>query len=89
MSELSILKSTIKQAGKKVMEFYGQDLNIRDKGGDSPVTQADLASEKVILQKLKQLNYGILSEETDKENKRLYQEKVWIIDPLDGTKDFI
>ncbi len=44
---------------------------------------------KIILEELRVFDYGILSEETKEENDRLNKEKVWIIDPLDGTSDFV
>ena len=89
MQELEIVKQIIKAAGQKSMEFYGTELNIQDKSENNPVTQADFASEEVILNELRRFNYGILSEETDEDGDRLNKHKVWVIDPLDGTKDFI
>jgi len=46
-------------------------------------------SNKIIIQKLSQTNHQILSEETEDDLKRLEEDTVWIIDPLDGTKAFI
>ena len=92
-NELAQVKQVIKQAGKTTLSFYNRDdYNIEQKdpySEDSPLTQADLVSEQVILKGLKSFNYGILSEETDQENDRLNKKMTWIIDPLDGTKDFI
>ena len=87
--ELRAVLETIKKAGKAAMAFYDEGNEISYKEGASPLTKADLASEKALLEGLRPFNYGILSEETDEENDRLNKEKVWIIDPLDGTKDFI
>lgn len=91
MKELDQTKKIIKKAGDKVMDYYGEGLDpdTHYKDEDSPVTKADLASEKEILKGLQDFGYGILSEETDQENDRLNQEKAWVIDPLDGTKDFL
>ena len=91
MKELDQTKKVIKKAGDKVMDYYSEDLDpdTHYKDEDSPVTKADLASEKEILEGLQDFGYGILSEETDQENDRLNKEKVWVIDPLDGTKDFL
>ncbi len=86
---LNQVLNVIKQAGKMVMSFYNKDYQIKDKGNDSPVTEADLASEKIILKGLSKYDYGVLSEETEDDKTRLKKERVWIIDPLDGTKDFI
>lgn len=86
--ELEIAINAAKEAGKAVMEVYSSsDFEIETKGDDSPVTKADLAANDVLLDKLRQTPYGIVSEETGKEDKG--NNKFWIIDPLDGTKDFI
>ncbi|MDJ0800905.1 MAG: 3'(2'),5'-bisphosphate nucleotidase CysQ [Calothrix sp. MO_167.B12] len=71
-----------------------QNLNVQYKQ-DDPVTAADLAVNHYILQRLQselgEVNFGYISEETYKEGKtkELNSELVWIIDPLDGTRDFI
>lgn len=85
------LKEIVREAGEAIMAFYGGDVGIRDKGDKSPVTEADLASERVILGRLNELegDFGILSEETEDDLKRLAMDRVFVIDPLDGTKDFI
>jgi len=80
----------VKEAGKEVLKVYGSsDFSVRDKGDNDPVTKADLASEKIVLESLKKFDYGILSEESADNPERLNKERVWIIDPLDGTKGFI
>ena len=78
-----------KNAGAAIMSFYDKEYGIKDKGKDDPVTEADIESNKIILDGLKKYGYGILSEETDDDLSRLKEKRVWIIDPLDGTKDFI
>lgn len=85
---LECLKKTTKKAGEKILKIYNQKYIIKNKRDGSPLTKADLVSEKIILEDLKKYNYGILSEETKRENNK-FSKKVWIIDPLDGTKDFI
>lgn len=79
----------VKEAGTKTLSFYGGEYKISDKGNDSPVTQADLASNEVLLAGLKKFGFPILSEEGAPEMDRLHSNVVWVIDPLDGTKDFI
>ena len=81
--------SIIKKAGKTVLNYYNKDYKIKNKALDSPVTIADLESEKIILSGLKEFGYGILSEESDDDKERLKMKRAWIVDPLDGTKDFI
>lgn len=83
------MKKVIKEAGKATLQFYEKEQNVIYKDPRSPVTEADLAAEDIILEGLSSFGYAILSEETEDDLSRLTAEKVWIIDPLDGTKDFI
>lgn len=83
-------------AGDILMKYYQepQDLEITFKGGEEGnVTSADLAANDFILSQLKQTfgtdNFAYLSEETEDNIDRLDHEWVWIIDPMDGTSDFI
>ncbi|MEA1925897.1 MAG: 3'(2'),5'-bisphosphate nucleotidase CysQ [Patescibacteria group bacterium] len=89
MIDIEQLISLVKKAGEAVLKFYDFP-KVEYKEDNSPVTQADFASEKIILDSLSKIsNFGILSEETTDDKKRLKQEYVWVVDPLDGTKDFI
>ncbi len=79
-----------------VLKYYQpqEDLQVRDKGGEEGlVTAADLASNSIILQGLYHYfdrdRFAFLSEETDDDLVRLDRDWVWIIDPLDGTTDFV
>jgi 3'(2'), 5'-bisphosphate nucleotidase len=79
-----------KEAGEAALFYYHLEYEISDKGDNSPVTRADHASNDVIVEGLKkEFDYGILSEETDDDLTRLKKKRVWVVDPLDGTKDFI
>ncbi|MEA2006607.1 MAG: 3'(2'),5'-bisphosphate nucleotidase CysQ [Patescibacteria group bacterium] len=83
------LIEVVKEAGTAAMEFY-DDPDVYYKKDDSPLTKADLASEKVLLDRLKEFgDFGFLSEESADDKSRLDKEYTWIIDPLDGTMDFI
>lgn len=79
----------VKKAGEEVMKIYCRDFSIQEKEDRSPVTEADFASEKIILQGLPGRGFAILSEETKADNSWLQKDKVWFVDPLDGTLDFI
>ena len=88
----NILKEVIeivKNAGSEVLKIYHQNYAIHKKQNKSPVTEADLISNKIIIKGLRKYGWPILSEESGDDLSRLKKEKVWIIDPLDGTKDFI
>lgn len=85
-------------AGLEILDIYHSDeFGVEIKGDDSPLTKADLASHNIIVKGLKEINqqYGfdhpILSEEskTAEYNTRENWDKFWLIDPLDGTKEFI
>lgn len=90
---LQTINELARRAGGEVMKCYGkpQDLqDIREKSNQTPVTAADMAAESLIRTFLTQnFNYPILSEETKDSPERLGAEYVWIVDPLDGTRDFI
>ena len=77
----------VKQAGHDIMEIYHSDYDIRMKDDQSPVTQADLISEKTLLEGLQGSSHGIISEEAGIRSGT--SDLYWVIDPLDGTKDFI
>jgi 3'(2'), 5'-bisphosphate nucleotidase len=78
--------------GEMTPEGTAQDLEIKDKK-DGPVTAADLAVNEYVLGKLETIfgeGFGYLSEETYKATREaIPQDWVWILDPLDGTRDFI
>jgi 3'(2'), 5'-bisphosphate nucleotidase len=89
--EFTIAKNTAIEAGKAILEIYGEDLEVILKFDDTPVTRADYMSNELILEKLIRAfpNHAFLSEETTDDLTRLKKEYCWIIDPLDGTKEFI
>ncbi len=81
-----------KQAGVAIMEIYQKDFAVYDKSDASPLTEADLAAHHILVEGLERLtNYPVLSEESSEEikKKRLNWEQYWLIDPLDGTKEFV
>ena len=87
--ELDIAITAAKEAGDAILEIYQSDYQTSTKTDDSPVTDADLKSNEVIKKILTQTNHEILSEEDKDDLSRLSQEMIWIVDPLDGTSDFI
>ena len=78
----------LEHCGQKIMEIYNNfDNDIEFKDDNSPLTEADIVSNKIIHDCLKSSNYPIISEESQK----IYTDssKYWLVDPLDGTKEFI
>jgi 3'(2'), 5'-bisphosphate nucleotidase len=88
--ETELATSAIRNASKAVMEIYNSKFTTSFKDGNEPITEADLKSNQIILNSLSESNHPILSEESkDNLEKRLDAKKVWIVDPLDGTTDFV
>ncbi len=80
-------------AGRAILEVYSTDFDVESKDDASPLTQADLASHRWIDAGLKSLtpDIPIISEESglpDYEERRQWR-RYWIVDPLDGTKEFV
>lgn len=89
LEETKLAIKASQEAGKIVMGIYNTDFESFLKDDESPVTKADILSNNVIKEILSQSQIPILSEE-DKDNKnRLASTKIWIIDPLDGTREFM
>lgn len=91
-----LLQEVIKiaqEAGERIMEVYEQDFTFTDKDDDmhSPLTEADTAAHASINAALAELEpkLPILSEEGEQLSDRENMDKLWIVDPLDGTKEFI
>jgi myo-inositol-1(or 4)-monophosphatase len=90
--ELRAACSAAREAGKILRRhWHDRDFTINEKSRDNPVTTADLEADH----KLKEVlhggfpEHGWLSEETPDDGDRLALDRVWIVDPLDGTKEFI
>jgi len=89
------LYETTLEAGRKIMEIYNRDFDVTYKVDKSPVTEADDAAEKIILRDLKILtpNIPIVAEEQANAggtpDSAKSSDKFWLVDPLDGTKEFI
>jgi len=90
---LAVLKLSEDAAGR-IMEIYSkQDMEVETKEDNSPLTQADMESNQIILSGLKKATPGIpiISEESPniEFSKRSRHDFIWLVDPLDGTKEFI
>ena len=77
------------EAGEAILKIYRGKYKTATKNDDSPITEADLKSNEIIKKRLTKTNYVILSEEDNDDQKRLSENIIWIVDPLDGTSDFI
>lgn len=85
--------SLAQEAGKNIVGIYNQDFEVYEKTDKSPLTDADLLSHKTIIKGLARImpEIPVFSEESSKDHisKRLSWETYWLIDPLDGTEEFI
>lgn len=79
-----------REAGRVVRTYFQDEYTITLKGENNPLTDADLASNRVIMERLTGSfpSFGWLSEETADDGSRLPHREVWIVDPLDGTLEF-
>ncbi len=92
MEALEIIKNVAKLAGEKILEIYESDSFEEEvKSDNSPLTKADKEAHLIIKKELEKTGIPILSEEgkaIDFEERKNW-EKFWMVDPLDGTKEFI
>ena len=89
--ELEVAIKAAKRAGEKILEVYQKDFEVCYKADESPVTEADIAANTIIESTLRETfpEDGFLTEEAIDDNSRFTKKRVWIIDPLDGTKEFV
>ena len=88
-NDLKRIDSALREAAKAVSVFTPGSIEVELKQGGDPVTAADNAINDVLLKILPEDGEGWLSEETVDDLARLGKERVWIVDPLDGTREFI
>ncbi|WP_299106688.1 3'(2'),5'-bisphosphate nucleotidase CysQ [uncultured Winogradskyella sp.] len=92
IQNLKIAVTAALEAGKEILEIYhSDDFGVELKGDNSPLTKADLASHNVIMAHLSATNIPVLSEEgrSIPYLDRKDWNQLWIVDPIDGTKEFI
>ena len=81
--------TALQKASRKVFEISKRSFTIEIKEDQSPVTEADFASNQIIKNELKCFPIAWLSEEDSDSLSRLEEEYVFVVDPLDGTEDFV
>jgi 3'(2'), 5'-bisphosphate nucleotidase len=90
---LSSVVEIAKQASDSILDVYNSDFDVERKDDDSPLTAADMSSHKTIIEGLKEItpDIPILSEESVSipYEERNQWNTYWLVDPLDGTKEFI
>ncbi|MCD7826641.1 MAG: 3'(2'),5'-bisphosphate nucleotidase CysQ [Clostridiaceae bacterium] len=88
---LAVLKELAISAGRTIMEIYETDFDVDYKADESPLTMADKKANELIVTGLAKSfpDYAILSEEVKDDKKRMENDYCFIVDPLDGTKEFV
>lgn len=78
-------------AKRAILDVYKSHFDVKIKKDKSPVTEADKKADKIISEYLKSAypTYAVLSEESEDNQSRLNNDYVWIVDPLDGTTNFV
>src|SRR5262249_15142000 len=89
--EIAIASALARAAGALILRYRDGDLRVELKDGDEPVTIADKNSSDLIVRGLRDEfpQDVVISEENADDLRRLRAHRVWYIDPIDGTKDFI
>lgn len=89
--ELDTALRAAREAGGILLRHYEDGTRSWEKSEDNPVTLADLESDRAIARQLREVfpDDPILSEETANDPSRVRRRRVWIVDPMDGTKEFV
>ncbi len=90
-ADLQLIVDAAHQAGQIAMSYFGKDPEVWMKEGDSPVSEADHAADQYLQDTLLKArpDYGWLSEESTDNFERLNHQRVFVVDPIDGTRGFI
>jgi 3'(2'), 5'-bisphosphate nucleotidase len=89
--ELAVAAHVAREAAELVRGYHGRNLVVESKAGDEPVTEADRAASELIVTRLSEAFPAdvVLSEEIPDDGRRIGRPRVWMVDPIDGTSDFI
>lgn len=88
---IDLIVKASQEASKKILEIYAQDFEVFEKSDASPLTLADQMAHNAIVSYLEQTDHPILSEEgrSMSYDERKSWDEFWLVDPLDGTKEFV
>lgn len=89
MEDVRRIEAALKEARLVVDRFTPGEVEHRMKAGGDPVTEADVAINDVLRRLLHRPGEGWLSEETADSDDRLERKRLWVVDPLDGTREFV
>jgi len=86
---LKRIKNALEAAVESISSFIPGAVAADFKVGDDPITEADRTANRILRQALNRDGEGWLSEESFDDSARLENERVWVVDPLDGTREFV
>lgn len=92
LEELLVGIQSVLEAGEAILKVYDTDFDVRMKSGDDPVTDADISAHNSVAKNIeKHFPEDLLLSEEDlpEVEERIEKSRVWILDPLDGTRDFV
>jgi myo-inositol-1(or 4)-monophosphatase len=89
--DAALLRDTVREAGALALSLFRTELKNWTKGASSPVSEADIAVNDLLEQRLRAAtpDYGWLSEESADDASRLGKHRVWVVDPIDGTRGYL
>lgn len=89
--DAALLTETVREAGRLAFSMFRTELKNWTKGASSPVSEADIAVNDLLEQRLRTAtpDYGWLSEESVDDDSRLGKRLTWIVDPIDGTRSYL
>jgi len=89
--EAKLVRQVTEEAGRIALSYFARDIHTWDKSPNNPVSEADIAVDTFLRTTLMQnrTGYGWLSEETEDQPERLRCGRLWIVDPIDGTRSFL
>ena len=90
-ADAALLSDAVRAGGARALDFFGRDPATWDKRPDDPVSEADIAVNDLLKVRLlgERPGYGWLSEESEDDPARLSCARVWVVDPIDGTRAFL
>ncbi|MBO6506646.1 MAG: 3'(2'),5'-bisphosphate nucleotidase CysQ [Kordiimonadaceae bacterium] len=89
--DAKLVEQVTREAGRIALSYFARDIQTWDKSPNNPVSEADIAVDEFLRTTLLQnrTGYGWLSEETEDQPERLRCGRLWIVDPIDGTRAFL
>lgn len=90
-TEMEQAADWVREAGALVLQVYGTEFEVRSKGREGPVTEADRRANDLIVARIREAYPAdaVLAEESPDDPARLGNRRVWHVDPLDGTREFV